>query len=1152
MKAQLDYIFFFYGLGFVLLAAVCLALGRTRKYDLPWMWLAVFGLIHGVNEWLDLLALDLIDSDAFRAVRVCVMAVSFVCLVEFGRIGTGSAGGRLVGRWATVLLLAVGCSGCLWGWPGLNAACRYSLGFTGAIWSSLAFFAACRRAESPKDKNSLTFLGVLFVAYAIASGMIVPSVPPLFGVWLNQDSFMQSFGLPVQLLRGVIALAAAAVAWVALQSHRTRVRPLHMALSTTSILTILASGWFFTQNAGLAERRDRLGDLMSGCRLSAAAIDPAMVSGLGYSSDAGNPRFDLLRKRLISVRNRVSHARFVYVTVEKAGKIVFAADAESTQSKDYSPPGSSYHDAPKELSELFRGKALSSSAEYTDRWGNWVSAFAVVRDPTTGRAIATLGMDVSQDKFKRAIALARIQPIAITLLALLLVIAFYVAYERQMESLETLLVSQSSLAIERERLATTLGSIGDGVIAVDTDRRVTLMNHIAEALTGWSAESAVGLPFANVFCAMDEFTRKAIPCPVEAVLQTGEAVELSDHAVLISRSGEERNVADSCAPIRDADGALSGVVLVFRDQTERIRAAAKIQLSAAAMNAAGDLIVVLDDAGKIVFANNAFQRQSGYALEELRGEDFETLLAEGEGRAMLVEALQSAAEGTAWSGELLCKSSECLSYTADIVLTPFSNERGQTTHFVAIARNVTERKVYEGMLDYQAHHDALTDLPNRVLFSDELETTILARIGKRKQCAVLFVDLDRFKLVNDTMGHHAGDCLLVEVASRLASCLREGDVLARMGGDEFTALLRNVKSAQDAGSVATRMLQRISAPFEIKGTKLVIGASIGISIYPDNATDVEGLLKSADSAMYRAKELGRNNRQFYSEEQNEINQARIEMERDLRLAMKRNEMKVCYQPIVDAQTMRLAGAEALLRWDHPEKGTISPGLFVPIAEETGIIAGIGMNVLETACRQAKRWNDQGYGDIDMSVNVSAVQLRSSTFATEVFDVLSRTGLPPTCLNLEITETMLSKNDHNETQTLDRLMAAGVKICLDDFGIGYSSLSRLKEFPIIHMKVDGSFIRDIGRSPKDRQMTESIISLAHSLGIRVTAEWIENEEQMATIRELDCDYAQGYLISPALSPEAFESFAAKWRRRNPGGATAPASRAASGPRDKKAA
>lgn len=666
----------------------------------------------------------------------------------------------------------------------------------------------------------------------------------------------------------------------------------------------------------------------------------------------------------------------------------------------------------------------------------------------------------------------------------------------------------------------------DGILAVGTEGQILFYNQRFIEMWGISTEVFKGGFDGPVLRAVSEKTADPDRFSKRVRYLYSNSEETARDEVLLA---DGRTLDRYSAPMLEADGRCCGRVWYFRDISDRKQAEAQISLHSAALNAADDLIAIMDDRGNVVFANDAFRRQTGHSLEEIAGRHLSSVWSQTPAGIPLEEVWDSKGSGCAWSGEMLCKSHDDSTYTADVSITPLLNGDGRAVHWIAIARNITERKVYEGLLDYQAHHDALTDLPNRVRFTQELADTLLERQGQQ-QCAVLFVDLDRFKLVNDTMGHHAGDCVLVEVALRLGSCLRGGDVLARIGGDEFIAVLKNIKSTKDAGSVADRMLQQMSEPFEIRGSKLVIGASIGISIFPDNATEVETLISRADAAMYRAKELGRNNRQFYSEELNETNQARVEMERDLRLAVERREIKVFYQPIVEAKTMRLAGAEALLRWDHPEKGIISPGLFIPVAEETGLIVEIGRNVLESACRQTRLWRDQGYGDLGVSVNVSAVQLRSSAFAKEVLQILSQTDLPPEHLSLEITENMLERNDYGEVETLGELNAAGVKICLDDFGLGYSSLGRLKDLPIAGMKVDGSFIKDIARNHKDRAVTESIMSMAHSLGVSVSAEWIENEEQMATIRLLECDYAQGYFISPALTAVAFEEFVRGWPDR----------------------
>jgi diguanylate cyclase (GGDEF)-like protein/PAS domain S-box-containing protein len=686
--------------------------------------------------------------------------------------------------------------------------------------------------------------------------------------------------------------------------------------------------------------------------------------------------------------------------------------------------------------------------------------------------------------------------------------------------------AEADLRKSEERMHSLYDAITDAMLVNGMDStgrmlRFREVNDVTCKLLGYTRDELLSMKPADILAPRTSDDHERVRVGLQAQR------EMAYERVLVAKDGRQIPVEVHSRPfVLDGHAA---VISLVHDITERKKAESQIRLQAAAIDAAADLIVILDRSQQIIFANSAFERQTGYTPKEFVDHSLFEFWPETADGCSREELAASVGLGHAWSGEMLCKSKEGTCCTVDVTITPL-NSNGRVERLIAIARNITEKKAYEGLLEYRAHHDVLTDLPNRLLFAEELGRALTERRRYGQSCAVLFIDLDRFKLVNDTMGHPAGDAFLVEVAARLRSCLRDGDVLARMGGDEFTVLLRGLNSPADAVAAVNRMMDHVSKPFSIEGTKLVISASVGVSLYPENGSEVDELLRNADAAMYKAKELAGNCCQFYSEELNQANRARVETENDLRLAVKRNELKAYYQPIVDASSMRVVGAEALLRWNHPVKGMISPGMFVPIAEETGMISEIGRTMLEAACAQCKQWQEQGFAELGISVNVSPVQLRNEQFVHEVREVLSNTGLSPEHLNLEITETVLARNDHGELDRLGKLRDFGVKTCLDDFGIGYSSLSRLSSFPIVHIKVDGSFIRDIVSNSKDRAMTESIIALAHNLGIQVTAEWIENEEQLAIIRTMGCDYAQGYLVSPPLSAEDFEKFARDWSGR----------------------
>jgi diguanylate cyclase (GGDEF)-like protein len=428
--------------------------------------------------------------------------------------------------------------------------------------------------------------------------------------------------------------------------------------------------------------------------------------------------------------------------------------------------------------------------------------------------------------------------------------------------------------------------------------------------------------------------------------------------------------------------------------------------------------------------------------------------------------------------------------------------------------------------------DAVTGLPNRRLFKTRLEQAVRHAERDGSLVAAGFIDLDSFKRVNDTWGHATGDELLRQVGERLVGCLRMGDAvaspgaqtgLARLGGDEFTLLLTRVSSQEDVGRIARRVLRSLEVPFQVKGREIYVTASLGVAIYPTDGADAGALLRNADQAMYCAKERGRNNYQFHSGAMNESMERKAELEVRLRSALDREELLLFYQPVRDARSGELTGAEALLRWNDPEIGPDLPEELIALAEEIGLISRVGDWVLRTACAQARKWQDEGYKAIRIAVNVSGHQIRQESFVDTVVAALEETGISPALLDLEITESTIMQDDEVTTRTLHRLHELGLGLVLDDFGTGYSSLSYLQRFPVTRLKVDRSFIVDLATNRDDAALTSAIIAMAHGLRLGVVAESVENEEQVALLRELGCDELQGYLLGRPMSSEAFEHF-----------------------------
>jgi diguanylate cyclase (GGDEF)-like protein/PAS domain S-box-containing protein len=450
------------------------------------------------------------------------------------------------------------------------------------------------------------------------------------------------------------------------------------------------------------------------------------------------------------------------------------------------------------------------------------------------------------------------------------------------------------------------------------------------------------------------------------------------------------------------------------------------------------------------------------------------------------------------------------------------SDRGEPLMLEGFISDITEIKSYRERLEHQASHDALTGLANRNLLQARLRQAIAQAERQQDGLAVVFMDLDNFKYLNDSLGHSAGDELLKMVANRLKACVREGDTVVRLGGDEFVLLLLNQSTAESVGHVVRRVFEKTSEPYFIAGREFNTSASIGVSLYPQDGADAEALLKNADAAMYRAKADGRNNYQFFTAQINAALSERIALEHGLRRALEHGEFELDYQPKVELATGRLIGAEALLRWRHPEHGLLSPARFIPVAEETGLIVPLGEWILRAACTQAQRWRGSGLDLKMLSVNISARQFRSRDLVEQITGVLTQTGLPAACLDLEITESLMMEDVEAFIVLLRELKTLGVQLSVDDFGIGYSSLNYLKQFPVDRLKIDGSFVCDIASDPGDAAIVQAVIQLGHVLGLAVTAEGVETSEQLAFLRRHGCDEGQGYYFSKPLAPAEFEA------------------------------
>jgi diguanylate cyclase (GGDEF)-like protein/PAS domain S-box-containing protein len=514
----------------------------------------------------------------------------------------------------------------------------------------------------------------------------------------------------------------------------------------------------------------------------------------------------------------------------------------------------------------------------------------------------------------------------------------------------------------------------------------------------------------------------------------------------------------------------------------------------------------------VTYVSSAYEKISGRSAEVLLREPGDWMNAvHRDDRAAVEDALYKARDGRLDHEFRIVRGDGQVRWIHNRSF-PVLNENGRITLITGLAEDITARKEDEELLQYMARYDHLTGLPNRMLFYDRLQQALAHSRRDRRSTAVVFVDLDHFKRVNDTLGHAVGDELLQEVAQRLKGALRAGDSVGRLSGDEFAVILTDLSSPQDAAKVTQGMMAALERPFLLDGHELFVSGSAGVTLYPNDGEDPDTLIKNADSAMYRAKEAGRNTYQFFKSEMNERALERMSMETSLRRALERGEFLLHYQPKAAVSTGALTGLEALLRWQHPERGLVPPNSFISLLEDNGLIVPVGAWVIAEACRQIKAWAAEGTPTIPIAVNLSVRQLQKRDFARSVENILQEYAIDPRLIELEITESVLMQNAEQAVELLHRLKKFGIRLSVDDFGTGYSSLNYLKKFPLDALKIDRSFVRDITTDPDDAMITTAVITLAHSLRLKVIAEGVETEGQLAMLAAKGCDEMQGYYFA----------------------------------------
>jgi diguanylate cyclase (GGDEF)-like protein/PAS domain S-box-containing protein len=676
-----------------------------------------------------------------------------------------------------------------------------------------------------------------------------------------------------------------------------------------------------------------------------------------------------------------------------------------------------------------------------------------------------------------------------------------------------------------EELLTEQGVILDNVmfgVMFVRDRLVVSANRYCEELFGYASGDMGGVSPAQLFPSVEEYD--AVSRQYYPLLAQGGKVQ--EERQMRRRDGSLVWCLVSGRAL-DPQRPNDGSIWVFADITERKLADEKLRLWAIALEHIADGVMVIDLHGRIITTNPAFTQITGYTEAEALGQHSSLTRSDRHDAQFYERLWRDLAETGFWRGEIWNTRKNGEVYLEWLTVSGVRDDSGEVTHYVAVFSDITRAKEAQSKLDHLAHHDPLTALPNRLLFHDRLQHALLQAARNKTQLAVLFIDLDRFKNVNDTLGHHVGDALLKQVAQALSARLREGDTLARLGGDEFIVLLENVDGEPAASHVAGKLVSMFEQPFMVSEYELFVTCSVGVSLYPHDALDLNMLIRNADVAMYQAKARGRNNFQFYTPSMTGEGLERLRIEALLRRSIEKNEIFLHYQPQVEIDTGRLIGMEALVRWQNPDLGLVPPARFIPLAEDTGFISQLGKWVLVEACRQMVRWQQAGLVVPKIAVNLSVRQFERGSIAGMVAEVLADSGLEPSRLQLEVTESVIM-NTGDALQFINDLHDIGVGLAIDDFGTGYSSLAYLKQLPVQTLKIDRSFIKDISTDANDEAIAVAIIQLGRSMNLSVIAEGVETAEQVAFLLEHGCTRAQGYYYG---KPAEAAALLEKWGQQH---------------------
>ncbi|QAU35612.1 EAL domain-containing protein [Janthinobacterium sp. 17J80-10] len=685
--------------------------------------------------------------------------------------------------------------------------------------------------------------------------------------------------------------------------------------------------------------------------------------------------------------------------------------------------------------------------------------------------------------------------------------------------LSHLSLTNLKLSESRGQMETLLNTLPDPVWLKDTQGVYLTCNHAFERIIGAPASAIIGKTDYDLFPAtLADFFRQK---DQEAILASGP--NTNEEWVNVAGSEKQALMETTKTALPGASGQPIGVLGIAHDITERKRSEDYLHLMSKVFSNSGEAILITDANKRILAVNQEFTKLTGYSEAEALGKNPKFLACGDTPSEIYQEMWATLAENDYWQGELWDRRKTGEAFPKRLSISVVRDSEGKIVNYIGNFEDITQRKAAEDRIRYLAHHDALTGLPNRFSLHERMEQCIAFAKRDDRSLAVLLIDLDHFKAINDTLGHDVGDQLLIQVAKRLQHSVRDSDIVARLGGDEFVMILSGIEMSTEIIEVAGKIIAQVAAPYSIGSHELRTSPSVGICFYPADATDTGELIKNADIAMYHAKAVGRCNYQFYTEKMRDEVAQRVTVEHELKLALKNGQFVLHYQPQVELSSGKVTGVEALVRWQHPVRGLISPCDFISIAEETKLIIPLGKWILEAACHQLKHWHEEGLSDLHVSVNLSAIQFQDKKLPQMVRQALASSNLDARYLHLEITESMAMQNPDENIVMMKTLANIGVKLAIDDFGTGYSSLAYLKIFPVDIIKIDRSFVKDLETDEDDAAICEITLLLAQKLGVLVVAEGVETALQSQFLSRHDCQWVQGNLYSKPLSAGLVEEY-----------------------------